>query len=532
MRKPYYIIYIILLVFLTACGSNQHPSSDTGSISFKLQLSHPTTMSRTAAATSVNICMDYGITHINARVVNLSGVEVAAEYWSCEDHEGIIQNVPAGADYTIRITGTVTGIPNAWSGEKRGVGVTAGVETPTGLITMTYIGNDNTPPDISATNPIKDATGVPVTNTITARFSEMMAASSINDSTFKLNSGATPVSGSVVYDNGRRSADLRPSSILLSYSTTYTATLTADIEDMAGKKMESAYEWRFTTEDLPSPGTKPEAPSGLIAASGNSQVKVSWDAEPAATFYNIYWSDTSGVTKTVGTKISGITTTSYTHTNLANGTNYFYVVTSGNNYGESIESIEIASAPGSIDTNLPTASVIINDEAVFTTSTDVTLLLLSSSTRGISRMCISNTNTTTCSSWEPYTSSRAWILPAGDGFKTVFALFEESTGSRTGTDVDDISLDTTPPANGTLTVTAGDGHFSLSWSGFSDATSGIGGYKLVYSTNGIPDSCSSGTQVYSGIDTSYIHSGLTNGATYYYRVCAVDNAGNVSVGVF
>ena len=400
-------------------------------------------MSRASEATSVNICMDYGITHINARVVNSSGMEVAAEYWSCEFHSGIIQNVPAGADYTIRITGTVTGIPNAWSGEQSGISVTAGVETPAGLITMTYIGNDNTPPDIITTNPIKDATGVPVTNTIIARFSEKMAASSINDSTFKLNSGGTPVSGSVAYDTGTWSADLRPAGILL-YSTTYTATLTADIEDMAGNKMESVYEWMFTTEDRPSPGTIPEAPAGLTAASGNSQVKVSWDAVPAATFYNIYWSDTSGVSKTTGTKISGITTTAYTHTNLANGTNYFYVVTSGNSYGESIESYEIASAPGSIDTNPPTGSVIINDNAGSTTSTDVTLLLLSSSTRGIFQMCISNT--TTCSTWEPYTTSKLWTLTTGGGLKFVYAWFKDSAGTSNATPYfATITLDTSPP---------------------------------------------------------------------------------------
>jgi len=486
-------------------------------------------MSRAAAATSVNICMDYGITHINVRVVNKSGVEIAAGDWSCELHAGIIQNVPAGADYTIRITGTVTGIPNAWRGEKSGISVMSGVETSAGLISMTYIGDDNTPPFVDSTNPKPEATGVPATSTIIAAFSEKMAASSINDSTFRLNNGATTVNGSVVYDSTRGRAEFHPSGIL-SYSTTYTATLTTDIEDMAGKKMASVYEWRFTTEDQPLPGTIPEAPAGLIAASGNSQIKIAWDAVPAASFYNVYRAENTGVTKTTGTKISGITSPSYTNTNLINGKNYFYVVTAGNGFGESPESVEVASAPVLIDTNPPSGSVIINDKAFFTASTDVNLLLLSTSPVGISQMCISNTPA--CSSWEPYTSSRLWILPPGDGFKVVFAWFEESNGNRTSFFVDDILLDSTPPVDGMLTVTAGVGQSSLSWSGFADVTSGIGVYKLVYSTNGIPDSCSSGTQIYSGPETSYIHSGLISGTTYYYRVCAVDNAGNVSAGVF
>ena len=181
MRKPYFILYIILLIFLTACGSNQHSLSDTGSISFNLELSRPTTTSRAAAATSADICTDFGMTVINVNVFSSSGATVAAGNWSCSAHEGTITDVPAGADYTIRITGTVTGGTIAWRGEKSGVGVTAGETTPAGAITMTYTGNDITPPDITSTAPLLDATSVPVTTMITAKFSEKMAASSIND---------------------------------------------------------------------------------------------------------------------------------------------------------------------------------------------------------------------------------------------------------------------------------------------------------------------------------------------------------------
>src|SRR3972149_4981731 len=342
MRKPYFILYIILLTFLTACGSNQHVSSDTGSISFKLQLSRPMTASRAAAATSADICTDYGIMFINANVVNSSGAEVAAGAWSCSAHQGTIDDVPAGADYTIRITGTAIGGITAWSGEKGGVIVTAGETTFTGEITMTYTGSDTTTPVITSTIPSKDATGVPVTSRITAVFSEKLAASSVNDSTFTLKKGTTSVSGSVVYDAATPRAIFLPSGNLF-YASTYTATLTTDIEDMAGNKMELIYSWSFTQGDPPS--GLPDVPAGLIAASGNGQVTITWDAVPAATSYNIYWSETSGVSKTTGEKFSDITNNSYTHTGLTNGTTYYYIVTSINSYGESVESYEISSAP-------------------------------------------------------------------------------------------------------------------------------------------------------------------------------------------
>ena len=87
-----------------------------------------------------------------------------------------------------------------------------------------------------------------------------------------------------------------------------------------------------------------------------------------------------------------------------------------------------------------------------------------------------------------------------------------------------VGSDTTAPTDGTLSATAGNTQVSLSWSGFSDS-GGIASYKLVYSTGSSP-SCSTGTQIYSGTSTSYTHTGLTNGTTYYYCVCATDNAGN------
>ncbi len=525
-----YLLPVILLIFLTACGNNPNTSHDTGAISFKLQLSHPTTTSSAAAALPADICTDYGITTINVNVFNSSGATVAAGNWLCSAHEGIITDVPAGSNYTIRITGTATGGIVAWRGEKSGVGVTAGETTSAGAITMAYTGNDTTPPVITSTTPLIDATGVPVTNMITAIFSEKMAASSINNSTvtLSLNNGATPVSGSVVYEaNAQSFRFILPLNNLLSYSTNYTATVSKDVEDMAGNNLGSDYSWTFTTEDPPT--TLPSAPTGIVAASGNSQITITWDAAPAATSYNIYWSSTSGVTTATGTKISDISTTSYTHTGLTNGTTYYYSVTSTNSYGESVESYEISSAPGSSDATPPTGSITINNNAVYTTSTDITLSLSSSSTRGISQMCLSNT--TTCSLWEPYTTSKSWTLTTGDGMRFVYAWFKDSAGtSNTTPYFASITLDTTPPTDGTLTATVGDAQILLSWSGFSDATSEIGGYKLVYSTISTPDSCSSGTQVYSGSDTSYTHISLTNGTTYYYRVCAIDNAGNVSTG--
>ncbi len=181
------------------------------------------------------------------------------------------------------------------------------------------------------------------------------------------------------------------------------------------------------------------------------------------------------------------------------------------------------------DTTPPTGSITINSGAAYTKSTSVTLTLSALDTSGVSQMCISNT--TTCTTWVAYATSTAWTLPTGDGTKTVYVWYKDGAGNADTTPYSDsITLDTTAPTNGTLSATAGNAQVSLSWSGISDATSGIESYKLVYSTGAAPASCSSGTQIYSGMATSYTHTGLTNGMAYYYRACAIDNAQNTSTG--
>jgi len=49
----------------------------------------------------------------------------------------------------------------------------------------------------------------------------------------------------------------------------------------------------------------PNAPAGLAAVAGDSQLALSWSAVAGATSYNIYWSTTPGVTTTTGTRIAG-----------------------------------------------------------------------------------------------------------------------------------------------------------------------------------------------------------------------------------
>ncbi len=105
----------------------------------------------------------------------------------------------------------------------------------------------------------------------------------------------------------------------------------------------------------------------------------------------------------------------------------------------------------------------------------------------------------------------------------IYARFFDAAGNPSDMVFDGIILDTTPPVDGTVTATGGDKQVTLDWSGFSDALSGIKSYK-VYNVIGQKE-----LLIYQGWPP-FTHSNLKKGATYTYKVVALDKAGNVSAG--
>ncbi|OAI52842.1 hypothetical protein AYO44_16410 [Planctomycetaceae bacterium SCGC AG-212-F19] len=99
----------------------------------------------------------------------------------------------------------------------------------------------------------------------------------------------------------------------------------------------------FTATDEIGPSVPP-TPTGLAAVAGNAQVLLAWAASSGATSYNIYRSTTSGGEGATPYR-TGVTTTSFTDTGLANGTTYYYQVSAVNSAGESAKSGEASAIP-------------------------------------------------------------------------------------------------------------------------------------------------------------------------------------------
>jgi WD40 repeat protein len=125
------------------------------------------------------------------------------------------------------------------------------------IVFTTSTAPDTTPPTVTATNPSNAATGLPTGTTVSATFSEVMNAATININTFVLrDANNTLVPASVTYDAANKTATLTPSSSLAT-GTTYTATIKGGstdprVKDQAGNALVQDYTWSFTTTNTSS----------------------------------------------------------------------------------------------------------------------------------------------------------------------------------------------------------------------------------------------------------------------------------------
>lgn len=153
--------------------------------------------------------------------------------------------------------------------------------------------------------------------------------------------------------------------------------------------------------------------------------------------------------------------------------------------------------------------------------------------------CEYTTNGTT---WLPATvlgTGPVWTcsqmgLTAPDGAVLTLNMRATSTGGTAAGLGITRTVDAAAPIGGTLTAIQGFMQLDLNWPGFSDGGSGlraVNTYLVVRSELTSPSAkCTDGTQVYLGTGNSKTDTGLVNGTSYFYRVCAYDNIGNVSEG--
>lgn len=171
-------------------------------------------------------------------------------------------------------------------------------------------------------------------------------------------------------------------------------------------------------------------------------------------------------------------------------------------------------------------SLIVNNDAVYTTSPDVALSL---SAENASQMAINNSPDFTNISWEPYQTSKSWTLPQGDGEKTVYVKFRSPDGGVSQVVFDSIILDTAPPTNVfNFEAVPGDNQITLTWQNPPD--SDFKAVKIVRAEGFYPSSPWEGTAIYDDKGTSFVDTGLKSGTRYYYTAFAYDFVENYASG--
>jgi len=127
--------------------------------------------------------------------------------------------------------------------------ITTGVKSATGIsMVADYLWSFTTGtivgPNVISTDPVNNATAVPLNKTLTATFSMLMDPLTINTSTFTLKQGANAVAGVVTYTG--TTASFVPAANLLP-GVVYTATITTGAKNLAGTALANNYVWTFTT---------------------------------------------------------------------------------------------------------------------------------------------------------------------------------------------------------------------------------------------------------------------------------------------
>ncbi len=241
------------------------------------------------------------------------------------------------------------------------------------------------------------------------------------------------------------------------------------------------------------------------------------------------YSNTSSTQSVSG---SDNTTVSVGISELSSGATYYYQIAAQNSAGTSYGSEASLATPS--DSTVPSGSISINNGASYTNSTTITLSLSATDNAGVTGYYVSTSSTTpsvfssgwtSINSTTSYTADVSYTVSSGDGSKTVYAWYKDTSENISSNASASIILDTTTPTiiitspTSKATYTSTSNVVSLDGIAF-DSTSGISSVTWV---NGNGESgIATGTTSWSISNVS-----LLSGDNVI-TVTAIDSAENTS----
>jgi fibronectin type 3 domain-containing protein len=260
----------------------------------------------------------------------------------------------------------------------------------------------------------------------------------------------------------------------------------------------------------------PEAPAGVAAAPGNTEVEVSWESVDGAEGYHLYWDVTAGAS---GNLIDDAESP-YVHTDLTNGTRYYYRVCANNAGGEGPLSAEVSAVPQVPAPGAPTNLTAVPGDGQVTLSWR---RIAGASSYvvywGTEPQVDTDSPAVTRVPGPPYVH-----LGRANGTTYYYRVSAMNPGGESPLSLE-VSATPQPPAPATpgflQAEAAGSHDVALSWGSVTRADT----YELFWDTE--PGVTAADTSIGGLAATDYTHSALPNGTTYYYRVRA-RNGGGVS----
>jgi len=264
--------------------------------------------------------------------------------------------------------------------------------------------------------------------------------------------------------------------------------------------------------------TVPGAPANLTANAGDNSVSLSWSSVAGASSYNIYRGTAPGVTKTTGTKVSGVQSPNVV-SGLTNGTPYYFVVTAVNAAGESGISAEKTATPSATPPpNAPTNVRAAAGDNQTTISWDAVSGATSYNIYVGTPAGVTKATGTKASG----VTSPSVVAPLANGTKFYFVVTAVNANGESAEsfEVSATPAATPPPAApGGVSATPGNAQATVIWSAVTGATS----YNLYWGTaSGVTKA--TGTKI-AGVTSPKDVTSLANGTKYYFVVTAVNANG-------
>jgi hypothetical protein len=332
---------LMSLFLVTGCGDLEPEMQDTRTVILKMDF-HGKSSSRSSSSVSANELSQYN-THLILALP--SGENLTSSYrnyyssfaqglMNTEDKKVSLE-IPLNTQMKIfaflfqseedySMSELFSGTPEVgYYGESRSFSIDTQTNNLSLGITLIHVPGTGT--DTGGGTDTAD-TAAPIIEQVTAI--ESQTSDSTPEYTFR-----STKAGSITYGDSCDSATIiayigNNTIVFNALSDGYYYDCTIKIIDSEGNESNTLTIPPFTVQTI---STLP-APYNLSASGANNTITLTWNSVSGATSYTLYWDNVSGIDYS-DTPISSITNDNYTHSNMDNGSIYYYKVAAVNSSG-------------------------------------------------------------------------------------------------------------------------------------------------------------------------------------------------------